>query len=776
MRSLPLRQTSRSLPRSPRELIAIVRQQLQAIPSIPPEESIALRVCVQAMVTVGILATDIAAETQMSLWAVPLSILGAAWSWKQRYNRNIPAKFLLALAMLGSLGLFFNNLLTSLNDTRLTLAELLIQVQVLHSFDLPRRKDLGYSMTIGLILIGVAGTLSQTMAFAPLLLLFLVFALPSLWLEYRSRLGLREALGGAVRASASQRLFRHFPWKLMGSLFAATLTIGLILFAAMPRVPGYQLRSFPVSADIPFQGQFDGRNVVRPGQGEGNGTGAGTGSSAPESGPGALDDTLYYGFSDRMNQNLRGSMEPQLVMRVRSQAPGFWRVMAFDQYTGQGWQVSDREATQTYKRSSWSYRFALPPIYSESQQQEVIQTYTLVQDLPGVIPALDRATFLYFPTQEVAVDREDAVRSPVALAEGLTYSVISFARQRDRTLLGLAGTDYHDRIRERYLQVPERIRDRVRQYTETVLAQAPNSPSVPYEKALYLAQYLKQTYLLPENPLDLPFLGNQEDLVESFLFRCAGKPQDTCTAGGYPDHFSTVLTIMLRSIGIPARLVVGFAPGEFNAFTGLYEVKNTDAYAMTEVYFPKHGWFAFDPIPGHEIVPPSPTEYQPFGVLQAIWSWVASWLPSPVAGFFSGIFNLIGRALTWILSQFGRGWSGLLLGSAALILGGLLGWLVWRGGSWWHKQQKLARLADADRLYRQMLEWSTRQGLPKHPAQTPWEYAQAARSRYPAVMAETIEAIVQAYMRWHYGGETVSVQAIAAQFETAKRLVKQSNP
>ena len=52
-----------------------------------------------------------------------------------------------------------------LNDTRLVLAELLIQLQVLHSFDLPRRKDLGYSMVIGMILIGVASTLSQTMAF-----------------------------------------------------------------------------------------------------------------------------------------------------------------------------------------------------------------------------------------------------------------------------------------------------------------------------------------------------------------------------------------------------------------------------------------------------------------------------------------------------------------------------------------------------------------------------------------------------------------------------------
>jgi len=69
---------------------------------------------------------------------------------------------------------------------------------------------------------------------------------------------------------------------------------------------------------------------------------------------------------------------------------------------------------------------------------------------------------------------------------------------------------------------------------------------------------------------------------------------------------------MLRSIGI-ARLVV-LQSGEFNPFTGLYIVRNTDAYAMTEVYFPKYGWFAFDPIPGHPLIPPSIEENQTFSV------------------------------------------------------------------------------------------------------------------------------------------------------------------
>ncbi|MBD0362517.1 MAG: DUF3488 domain-containing protein, partial [Coleofasciculus sp. C3-bin4] len=165
-------------------------QRLEAMPPPVTENSILLRVLVQGLVIVGIIATDIAAETQNSLWAVPLSIVGATWSWYRRRDRNIAVKFLLAIGMLLAMGAFFGNLFGQLNDTRLVLAELLIQLQVLHSFDLPRRKDLGYSMVIGLILLGVAGTLSQTLAFAPLLFVFLAIALPVLVLDYQSRLGI----------------------------------------------------------------------------------------------------------------------------------------------------------------------------------------------------------------------------------------------------------------------------------------------------------------------------------------------------------------------------------------------------------------------------------------------------------------------------------------------------------------------------------------------------------------------------------------------------------
>ncbi|NET54855.1 MAG: DUF3488 domain-containing protein [Symploca sp. SIO2E6] len=743
---------------------AIGKQNVASRSILPAEDSILLRLLVQGLVVVGIIAVDVAAETQMSFWAVPLSLVGATWSWYRRRDRNVPVKFLLAMGMLLAMGTFFGNLFTQLNDTRLVLAELLIQLQVLHSFDLPRRKDLGYSMVIGLILLGVAGTLSQTLAFAPLLLIFLAIALPVLVLDYQSRLGISRTRKRQKRlplfSASSPLAFRR-----LSSFLLVIVGLGLGIFALMPRFPGYQLQTFPVSSPIEVGNQnfqADNRGIVNPGyvrEGE-EGSGTGTGVSRT-TGPGELDDTFYYGFGNQINQNLRGELKPKVVLRVRSQSPGFWRVQAFDRYTGQGWEISRENNLMEATRPSWSYQFLLPTPFAPDRTKEIVQTYTVVSELPNIIPALSYPRRLYFPTREVAIDLEGSLRSPLGLLEGLTYTVISKVPYRDRTLLQQATTDYPESISEYYLEIPPEIAPRVRKRTEEILATSPKPITSAYEKALYLAQALKQRYSLPQNPLDLPFLEEDEDLVEAFLFKYEG---------GYPDHFSTSLTIMLRSLGIPARLVVGFDTGEFNPFTGLYIVKNIDAYAMTEVYFPNQGWFAFDPIPGHELLPQSVEESQTFGVLRQFWQWVAGWLPSPVTNWLSNLWSgVIGagiRVFVWLWRLFSSGWVGLFTGLMVAIACGFLGWLGWQQWQSWRYRRWLAGLPPMENLYQQMLKVLSAKGYSKHPAQTPLEYARTMSQHQPPASAEIIDQISQAYIRWRYGGQTPNIQQLRRQFRT----------
>ena len=717
-----------------------LRQRLQATPPAQTEDSILLRLLVQGLIIVAIVAVDIAAQTQTSLWAVPLSIVGATWSWYRRKKRNIAVKFGLAIGMLGMLFAFFGNVLANLNDTRLVLAQLLIQLQVLHSFDLPRRKDLGYSMVIGLILLGVAGTVSQSSGFAVVLLLFLAIALPTLILDYRSRLGLTPAL---------ERRQLKLPLSLgrLSSILLIVVLLGLAIFALMPRFPGYRLQTFPVSSPVELEHQnFEGpnRGIVNPGYGQEESGGGSTSSQSQQ--PGAVDPTFYYGFNDQINQNLRGQMERQLVMRVRSQAPGFWRVLAFDHYTGQGWTAREDQLVDI-ERPSWSYRFTLTPLPTAKKTKQIVQSYTILSEFPNLIPALAYPKYLFFPTQEVALDPEGSLRAPLGLMPGLTYTVVSEVPYRDRTLLGQASQNYPKRIKNDYLQVPPAIAASVRQQAQDLLARSDQPLDSPYEQALFLAQALKQNYTIQP---DLPSFATDEDLVESFLR----------AEGGYPDHFSTVLTVMLRSLGIPARLAVGFAPGQFNPFTGYYVVHNTDAYALTEVYFPEYGWFTFDPIPGHELIPPSFAQSQTFGVVRQVWHWVAGWLPSPVAGWLSYLGRELGRLWRW----FSGSALGLLAGLMMLVVLGFLGWLGWQGAKTWLKRRRLAGLPPMDRLYQQMLSRLNQQGYPKHPAQTPLEYAALVRQHHPAA-AESVAEISQAYVDWRYGERSPDLNTLQQQFK-----------
>jgi transglutaminase-like putative cysteine protease len=733
-------------------------QSLEAIPRQETENSIWLRVLVQLLVVVGIVATDIAAETQISFWAVPLSIIGATWSWYRRYERNVSVKFLLAIGMLLAMGVFFANLLGQLNDTRLILAELLIQLQVLHSFDLPRRKDLGYSMVIGLILLGVAGTLSQTLAFAPLLLIFLAIALPVLILDYQSRLGISTTLKKqkSPRFTPSSSLFSL---KRLSLFLLVIVGLGLTIFAIMPRFPGYQLQTFPVTATTNLANKtFDrsNRGIVNPGYNRRGKQGTGTGESENGSGAGGkMDDTFYYGFSSKINQNLRGELKPKVVMRVRSQAPGFWRVLAFDRYTGQGWEISREDDVLKITRPEWSYRFFVNQPYVTGKTQEVIQSYTVVSEMPNLIPALSYPKELYFPTLEVQLDPEGSLRSPANLNEGLTYSVVSEVHYRNRTLLQKASDDYPKGIKKTYLNIPVKIAAKVKKRTEELLATSPKPITSSYEKALFLAQALKQRYSIPKDPFSFPTLEENEDLVEAFLFKYKG---------GYPDHFSTTLTIMLRSIGIPARLVAGFGTGKFNPFTGFYVVQNTDAYAMTEVYFPKYGWFTFDPIPGHELIPPSFEEDQTFSVLQQFWSWVAGWLPSPLTSWFGNIWRLILGGLLGVIGWFwglvSSGWVGLFTGFILAIVAGFLCWVAWNVWRSWRYRRLLRRLPPMESVYQQMLGILASKGYPKHPAQTPFEYVKTSREHHSPATVEVIEEISQAYVRWRYAQHTPNIQQL----------------
>ncbi|MFN3361868.1 MAG: DUF3488 and transglutaminase-like domain-containing protein, partial [Pseudanabaenaceae cyanobacterium] len=598
------------------------------------EESIPLRVLVQILVFIAIGATDQLAEKNYSSWAIPLGAVAGTWAWYARKRKNIPVKIGIALGMLGALFVFLSDLVQGNDETRILLARLLIQLQVLHSFDLPRRKDLGYSIVIAFILMGVAATLSQTMTFGLWIIAFTALVIPILVLDLRSRLGV-------VTKSWRPQHLGISPGAIV-TLLGLVLLVGLVIFFLLPRLPGYQIRSFPVSNQIVQRQAPPGRIIQPQPQQEDQGTGAGDGSGATAGdeaegtgrGRGRGRRGLPPLFGEEIDATRSVLVRPELVMRVRSQAELFWRVLAYDFYTGKGWKISrsGAEDVEKIRRDALGYRFDVPTNVSSLavpvRSRQVIQTYTIVTDaFPNVIPAAAVPTEFYFPSDELEFDPDGNFRAPAPLPKDTIYTVISQVAKRDQERLRKVRVSYPASIANFYLQVPPAQRESLQTLAEKLITEAtsivsgePLNIDNAYDAALYLAQYLKQNYRLSDPREQI--LQPEGDLVEQFL----------ATREGNAAQFVSTYVLLLRSLGLPARYMVGFAPGRFNPFTGYYEVMNSDAMVMGEVFFPGYGWLAFNPVPGQPLLPPSVEEDQRFNALKSFWQWVAGFLPSPLVG------------------------------------------------------------------------------------------------------------------------------------------------
>lgn len=736
------------------------------------EDSIPLRVLVQIFVFISIGAMDSVASSGNSAWAIPLSAIAGVWAWYARRKRNVIVKLFIAIAMIGMLVVFLRDLVRNTDETRLLLARLLIQLQVLHSFDLPRRKDLGYSIVIGLILMALAATLSQTMVFALWLIAFLLLGIPILLLDHRSRLG--------VPTKSFQPEKMGISLLPLSGLLAIVLVLGLTIFAFLPRLPGFQLRNFPVSVNLSVQRDVPRGDILtrqqQNQQQSGNGTSPnGTGGTGNNNDLETLPPLFAPEIDTVSGSQQSKQRQPELVMRVRSQAELFWRVMAYDEFTGKGWRISRNDPTQirTVRRNPFNYEFfvaqqphasigikkPLQPVAS----QDVVQTYTITSpNFPNLVPAASVPKQVFFPSEELDIDPEGMIRGPGPLPEDLTYTVISNVVARDAQQLRQLPNEYPRSIRNYYLQVPANLSPNVRNQALSMIANAKDNDGKlialdnPYDVVLQIAQSVKQNYAIKP----LKFDESKGDLVSQFIEQ----------GGGEESHFVSTMAVLLRSLGIPTRYVVGFAPGKFNPFTGLYEVQNIDTQSLVEVYFPVYGWISFDPIPNRPLFPPSLENNRTFGVIQTFWSWIAQFLPSSVTNFFSALFDNIGKFLggvfNWLIEM---GWIGFAFGLAIAFGIGIGGWALWQFAIWWWQRQRLQKMPIPQRTYQQMLQWLSEQGKPKLSYQTPQEYVASLSDRVSEKQADAIAKITQIYQDWRYGDRAIGYN-LAAEL---KMLLKQ---
>ncbi|HEV3481511.1 MAG TPA: transglutaminase domain-containing protein, partial [Candidatus Acidoferrales bacterium] len=161
----------------------------------------------------------------------------------------------------------------------------------------------------------------------------------------------------------------------------------------------------------------------------------------------------------------------------------------------------------------------------------------------------------------------------------IRYEGVSYLPATPPSDLRKAPSAFPEAIHATYLQLPA-LDPRIPKLAADVTASSKNE----YDKAAAIRDYLIAHY---SYTLDLSG-SHGADPLANFLF---------VRRAGHCEYFASAMTVMLRSIGVPARYVTGFLPGEYNDLGGDYIIRQSDAHSWVEVYFPTYGWVTFDPTP-----------------------------------------------------------------------------------------------------------------------------------------------------------------------------------
>lgn len=607
----------------------------------PPEHSVPYRISVLVMVLVAIVTTLMQQfEWPPWGWLVLAGTIAGFWvSYLRRDMKNWWIKLIIAVLMIWAFYDFFRNLLLNVYDPRIPLANLLIWLQTLHSFDLPSRRDLNYTMWVALILMSVAAVLSRDMTFGIALIIFVLCSIYPLYFNYLC----------AVREKGHLPPLTRWNWSF--GLYSGTLLIilalSLFIYLAVPRTRRINMRPLPMSLSLHLP-RFGMGRIKNP--------------AYPSSQSGMLrlrrifNAGSYFGFNSLLDLNMRGRLDSEIVMRVRMSNELYLRGLAFDFYDGAAWSFS-RETTQ-------ELRTGMPPIvaisaktggvYSEASAgtRQEVQIIHVEEELPNIIFSSYRPWQLYFPSDYIFSDAFLGLRSPFPLEKGMIYSVVGLVNEFAPAQLSRAALAfrYPAGISRIFLQLPS-LSDRLKKKSREITSRYRS----PYHKVQAICLYLQNHF---QYDLDIPPFPKNAETVDYFIFE---------QKRGYCEHFATAMAVLCRLSGVPARLVTGYTPGTYNPLTGYYEIRNKDAHAWVEVLIPKFGWITFDPTPGWSPAPEYSEKEQSFWLASMLISYLKETPLSEVINASTRLFkNFTGTGGSGFLLFLTRG--GLFLILIALVL------------------------------------------------------------------------------------------------------------
>ena len=346
-----------------------------------------------------------------------------------------------------------------------------------------------------------------------------------------------------------------------------------------------------------------------------------------------------------------------------------------------------------------------------------------------------RAVRVEFTEALPAISEVLSVTSPRGKFKiGEPYEVTSAISSAGPEELRGASSKYPAWVQERYLQLPPDLPQRVNDLAARVVG----GVHTPYDKASAVEDYLRSNYPYNLRVDPPPF---NADGVDHFLFTLRE---------GYSEYFGSTMAVMLRTVGVPARLAVGYTTGDEIGEEDLFSVTDSHSHAWVEVYFPDFGWIPFEPTPGESL----PGVYHPGAERPEAHEGGQAYVEPFDDECFDGLEDCFNQNLTESNFEFSIEteedssiidlWPWLVSVLAGLaVAGGSVRWLWGRF---------LAMPNDARIAFRRMSTLASLASAGPTEFQTPYQFGYRLQEALPA-QKTPVSIIVAAYVRNRYGNK-----------------------
>lgn len=291
-----------------------------------------------------------------------------------------------------------------------------------------------------------------------------------------------------------------------------------------------------------------------------------------------------YGFGQSLALGQSISQDQQALLKVSNTLPlpdgmhYYWQAWIYDTYNDGVWQS---RASQI--KSLRPDEIILDGI--NYQEEDIAEfKFSVYQPLgvyliSGIPVSINSQADLFFSG---TLNNEIEIHSLVPLRNlesGDEYTLRTKMTLITQDALRRAGTNYPLWVKQIYLQLPEAQSGKIHELAEEITQDADS----PFDKALAITEYLRDTITYSDTLVSPP---DDKDILEWFLFDYQK---------GFCNYSATAEVLLLRSIGIPSRLVNGYNEGELLNDGRSYLVRGKNAHAWPEVYFPGFGWVQFEP-------------------------------------------------------------------------------------------------------------------------------------------------------------------------------------